>query len=118
VLLQLVLYAVTDWRGGFSWGYRFLTDALPILIWLLIPVVEPQGRIERAAFVAAVLVSIWVQTIGAFRYAGLSDPRVFRNGDPTNRDLGPTWAPANCPILVEARSPMAPPNLVSRLLDL
>src|SRR5947209_5681922 len=37
VVLQLLLYAKADWRAGISWGPRFLTDLLPLLLWLLVP---------------------------------------------------------------------------------
>jgi hypothetical protein len=118
VALQLLVYARTDWRAGYSWGYRFLTDLVPILIWLLVPIVEDQKRLARAAFAAALLFSIWVQTLGAFRYLGASEASVFRNGDPSDHDTAPAWNPANCPILIEARSPIAPPLLVYRLVHL
>src|SRR5947209_1094629 len=39
VVLQLLLYALTDWRTGISWGPRFLTDLLPLLVWMLVPLV-------------------------------------------------------------------------------
>jgi len=118
VVLQLLLYARTDWRGGFSWGYRFLTDLVPILIWLLVPIVEEQRRLARGVFLAALLFSVWVQTIGAFRYLGTSDRYVFRNGDPHDQDTSPAWDLAHCPILIEARSPYAPRLLVYRLFSL
>src|SRR5215203_5277827 len=39
VVLQILLYAKTDWRAGMSWGPRYLTDLLPLLVWMLAPVV-------------------------------------------------------------------------------
>src|SRR5437763_12439392 len=35
VVLQIVLYAKSDWRAGISWGPRYMTDLLPLLIWLV-----------------------------------------------------------------------------------
>ena len=35
VILQILLYAKTDWRGGASWGPRYMTDLLPLLMWML-----------------------------------------------------------------------------------
>src|SRR6185369_10473307 len=37
-VLQVVLYGLGDWRQGMSWGPRWLTDMLPILFWMLPPV--------------------------------------------------------------------------------
>jgi predicted alpha/beta hydrolase len=53
-----------------------------------------------------------------YRYLGASEASVFRNGDPSDHDTAPAWNPANCPILIEARSPIAPPLLVYRLVHL
>ena len=49
VIVQLLAYSLTDWRAGMSWGPRFLTDMLPMLVWLLVPVVAALGRRGRAA---------------------------------------------------------------------
>ena len=54
VVVQVLLYSKVDWRGGISWGPRFLTDLLPLLIWMLVPVVAALGRRGRACFVTAV----------------------------------------------------------------
>ena len=81
VLLQLCLYTLSDWRGGFSYGYRFLSDMVPILIWMLAPVLVSLGRPARAAFAACCLFSLWVQAIGAFQYTGISDLAI---NDPTD----------------------------------
>jgi hypothetical protein len=99
-VLQLLLYAKTDWRAGFSYGPRFLADALPLLGWLLAPVLPTLRRPGRAVFVAAVVFSIWVQAVGAFRYQGGSDVVLFQ-------DPGHVWRLDKTPYLLEWGSPFA-----------
>jgi hypothetical protein len=77
ILGQVVLYGPTEWRGGSAYGPRFLTDLLPMAIWLLGPVVESLRRAGLALFSAAVTFSVAVQAIGAFCYPlGASDVRI------------------------------------------
>lgn len=111
LLGQLLLYAKTDWRAGFSWGPRFLTDLLPILIWMLPPVLAAFGRRRRGLFAAAVLFSIAVQAIGAFRYQGMSDLFLYPNGPAQRKDFTPAWQWRNTPYWIEAREPLAAPRL-------
>ena len=99
--LQVLLYAKTDWRGGYSYGPRYLTDMVPILIWLLAPVVESLHGVSFAAFVAASLFSIYVQAIGAFYYpGGGSDPFYYQGGD----DLANIWKPGGAAFVLELKA--------------
>lgn len=100
VLLQILLYAPTDWRGGFSYGPRFMTDALPILIWMIAPVLASLKRGGRIAFLAAGLFSVWVQAVGAFIYVGTSDLLLYR-GNTGSDPLAASWEPRNAPFLSE-----------------
>ncbi|WP_257386959.1 hypothetical protein [Tahibacter caeni] len=109
VVGQLLLYAHGDWRAGASWGARWLTDVLPVLIWLLAPAPLALRPIARGVFVAAVAFSIGVQAVGAFWYTRTSDERLFA-GDPAS--LRGAWDPANIPYLVELRHPPAPGELL------
>jgi hypothetical protein len=68
VLAQVLLYSAADWRGGNSYGPRFLTDMLPILVWLLAPLVGAISRRGLAAFAALVLCGVFVQVVGVFYY--------------------------------------------------
>lgn len=108
---QLLLYAKTDWRAGYSWGPRFLTDLLPILIWMLPPVLAAFGRRQRGLFAAAVLFSVAVQAIGAFRYQGMSDLFLYPEGPTRRKDFSPAWDWRNTPYWIEAREPLAAPRL-------
>ena len=48
VVLQILLYAKTDWRTGIL-GAALLTDLLPLLLWMLVPVVAALRGIGRTA---------------------------------------------------------------------
>lgn len=107
VLCQIALYAKTNWSGGWYYGPRMLTDMLPLLIWLLAPVIASLGRTGRTWFVAAALVGVVMQFVGVFCYPrGGSD---FR---------GDVWSPTDAPVLVEGRagfSPMTFPGYARKL---
>src|SRR5207253_3717485 len=77
VIIQIILYAKVDWRGGLSWGPRYMTDLLPFLIWLLVPVVTAVRGVGRVVFMIAVGVSILFEAIGAFCYAGSHDLAIY-----------------------------------------
>lgn len=71
--LVLLMHArYTDWWGGWCFGPRYLTDLMPLMAFLLVPV-GPRiqaAPILRAAFVLAVAAALWVQVVGAFYYPG------------------------------------------------
>jgi hypothetical protein len=77
ILAQLVVYSSSDWRGGTCYGPRYLTDLLPLAVWMLAPVVEALAGLPLALFRWAVLFSVAVQAVGAFCYPrGASDLRI------------------------------------------
>ena len=99
-VLTLVLLARGDFRGGFSYGARFLTGYLPALLWLLAPAVRRLSPAGIRVFAAAVLVGIAIQAVGAFCYPhGGSD-----NGD--------VWSLRDAPFLVEPRAGLASQELL------
>jgi hypothetical protein len=114
VLLQLLLYAASDWRGGFSYGYRFLTDMVPALIWLLAPVLASLGRPARALFLAGCLLAAYAQAVGAFEYTGISDLVI---NDPADTGMRNVWKIEDAPILVERRQGRAPFSLLHEALN-
>jgi hypothetical protein len=69
-VLQVLFYAAVNWSSGVSWGPRFLTDLLPILFWMLPPVVEGLRGNARRVFVALSLFAVASSAIGAFGYTG------------------------------------------------
>jgi len=70
VVLQILFYAAAHWIQGISWGSRFLTDMLPILVWLLPPALLGLSAWGRGAFTLAVLAAVVAEAIGAFGYTG------------------------------------------------
>lgn len=111
IVTQLLVYALMDWRGGWSWGPRFLTDMVPLLVWLLAAGLATLRPLACAAFVLAVGVSIGVQAIGAFWYTGASDAVIMaKRGDPN--DKPEVWDVWNTPFLAELRHDPAPRELL------
>jgi hypothetical protein len=110
VVCQIALYAKINWSGGWYYGPRMLTDMLPLLIWLLAPVVVSLGKTGRTFFIAAAFAGVVVQFVGVFCYPrGGSD---FR---------GDVWRLSDAPVLVEGRagfSPMTFPNYARTLSHL
>lgn len=97
------------WWGGFSYGPRLLTDVIPCLVILMIPIVRlvEASRLWKSAFAATLAFSILVQAIGVFCYPNGhwdSSPRsVDRyqeriwdwrdNQIVRSASAGPVWAP-------------------------
>jgi hypothetical protein len=111
-IVQLALYSLTDWRAGMSWGPRFLTDLLPMLIWMLVPVVEALGRRGRACFTAAVCAGIAIEAVGAFAYTGVTDTAIFATADGRPATLGAAWDWRNAPFIAPLSNGFAPPELL------
>jgi hypothetical protein len=109
VIGQILLYAQGDWRAGTSWGPRWLTDILPILVWMLAPAPLLLRPVARGLFVATIALSIAVQAIGAFWYTKTSDEPIFA-GDPAS--LRGAWDMANIPFITELRHARAPGELL------
>jgi hypothetical protein len=106
VALQFVVYSSADWRAGVSWGSRWLTDLLPILVWMLAPVTVVLRPSTRRVFGALIVFGIVVQTIGAFWYTKTSDDRIF-----AKPGMSAAWDPVNTPFIYELRHSPAPAEL-------
>ena len=110
VVLQLFLYALTDWRTGISWGPRFLTDLLPLLLWMLAPVVAALRGRGRACFLVAVGAAIAIEAVGAFWYTGATDRALF--AVPAGpRAMRAAWDWRNAPFIAPLRRGLAPREL-------
>jgi hypothetical protein len=116
VVIQIVLYAKADWRAGLSWGPRYMTDLLPLLIWMLVPVVAALRGIGRAAFLIAVGVAVSIEAIGAFSYSGSIDVPLFAadHGWET-QDMKPAWRWRNAPFIASFRHGLAAADLAVRM---
>jgi hypothetical protein len=113
VLAQLYVYARADFRAGACYGPRYLTDLLPVLVWLLVPVVARLRGWGLRAFVAAVVAGIAIQAVGAFCYPrGKTDALFYPQGLDRMVIAPAVWSPRNAPFLVEARAGLAPPELL------
>ena len=110
MVIQLLLYAMIDWRQGLSWGPRWLTDMLPMLIWMLPPVVQALSRGGRVVFALASLVAISIQTVGAFWYTGVADVAIVSTQGPDR--MRPAWDIRNAAFIAELRHPHVQPDLI------
>ncbi len=108
-IAQLLLYSQADWRAGISWGPRWLTDLLPILVWMVAPAPLVLRPLARGLFVLTIAASLIIQAIGAFWYTKASDHRIFA-GDP--HSMTGAWDIGNVPFLTELRHPPAHPDLL------
>jgi hypothetical protein len=112
VVIQIVLYAKADWRGGLSWGPRYMTDLLPFLIWMLVPVVAAQRGIGRVCFLIAIGVSVVIEAIGAFSYSGSIDLPIYAADHGWQvHDMKAAWHWRNAPFIASLKQGMAPAEL-------
>jgi hypothetical protein len=110
VVLQVLLYAKADWRQGASWGPRWLTDLLPILLWMLPPIVSTLRSAGRFAFVLACCAAMAIEAVGAFWYTGASDEAIFAAAAKPDQ-MRAAWNLRNAPFLAELRHAPAPAEL-------
>lgn len=109
VLAQILFYAKTDWRAGHSWGPRWLTDVLPLLVWLLSPALASLRSPGRRVFVLAICASIGIQAVGAFWYTGSGDGAIFE-ARPGAGEMRAAWDIRNTPFIAELRHERASPD--------
>lgn len=102
---QLVFYGTMDWRAGYTYGSRFLTDVLPFLTVVLIPAVERLRPAALALFCGFVAFAIVVQAIGAF---------CFPAGGSVLLSKSDFWKPRNAQFIVELRGGLASPDFAWR----
>jgi hypothetical protein len=107
VVLQIVLYAKADWRAGISWGPRYMTDLLPMLIWMLVPVVASLRSFGRVCFMVAVVVAITIEGIGAFCYTGATDLPLYDVVEGPGA-MSPAWEWRNAPFIASLRYRLTP----------
>jgi hypothetical protein len=111
VVLQLLLYAKSDWRAGFSWGPRYMTDLLPLLFWMLVPVVAALRVRGRVCFLLAVGAAVVIEAIGAFWYTGATDGAIFA-GAAGPHEMRAAWDWRNAPFVASLRNGLAPAELL------
>jgi hypothetical protein len=107
VVLQIILYAKADWRAGISWGPRYMTDLLPMLMLMLAPIVSSLRSFGRACFMATVAVAILIEGIGAFCYTGATDLPLYDVVDGPGK-MRPAWEWRNAPFIASLRYRLIP----------
>lgn len=115
VVLQIVVYAKSEWPGGFSWGPRYMNDLLPFLVWMLVPVVSALRRAGRAIFVVLTAAAITISAIGAFCYEPSVDHPIYpadRGGRPDTHAL---WQWKNAPFIASLELGRVPGDLTTRI---
>ncbi|MFD2055897.1 hypothetical protein ACFSQT_23375 [Mesorhizobium calcicola] len=110
MIVQVAFYAMIDWRQGISWGPRWLTDMLPMLMWMLPPVVKTLSRNGRVAFGFASLLAISIQAIGAFWYTGAADIAIVSTHGPGR--MRPAWDIQNAAFIAELSHPHVQADLI------
>jgi hypothetical protein len=112
VVAEIVLYAKADWRGGLSWGPRYMTDLLPLLIWMLMPVVDGLRGAARACFMLAVGVAIAIEAIGAFSYTSSVDMPIYAADHGWEKqDMRGAWRWRNAPFIASLKHGLVPAEL-------
>ncbi len=102
-VLQLLMYAKTDWRNGIYWGPRYMTDLLPLLVWMLAPVVASFRTLGRGVFGLGVGAAVGLQGIGAFWFVSAIDGPVA--------SAASAWTWRNAPYAAALRHGPAPTDL-------
>jgi hypothetical protein len=111
VVVQVLLYSLTDWRTGIAWGPRFLTDLVPMLVWLLIPVATALRGFGRALFLATVGIAVAIEAIGALCYTGVTDTVVMSVAKGPDM-MKAAWDWRNAPFIASLRFGRAAADLL------
>ena len=114
VILQILLYAKTDWRAGTSWGPRYMTDLLPLLLWMLVPGVAALRGLGRAGFLLAVGAAVAIEAIGAFWYTGATERAIFAVASGPQQ-MRAAWDWRNAPFVASLRQGLAPAELLTEM---
>jgi hypothetical protein len=114
VVGHILVYAGLDWRAGWSYGPRYILDAVPVLIWLMAPALAHLRLLGRGILLALIAFAMWVQYVGAFHYNSNSDRLIFKEND-GHAEFRHAWDWANTPFLVEFRNERQPAGLLKQL---
>ena len=115
IVVQIVGYGLIDWRQGISWGPRWLTDMVPLLMWMLPPILTALSRPAWAVFGIACGLSIAIQSVAAFWYTGSSDTALMIASAQAQDRMTPFWDVHRAAFIVEPQHPLAPADI---LIDL
>jgi hypothetical protein len=118
VLVQWLFYAAAHWEQGLSWGPRYFTESLPILIWMLPPIVERLRTAGRVVFGLACVVAVAIQGVGAFWFTGNDLATAVAAG---GSNVHATWKQlawdfGNTPFISELKHARIAPDIAERAL--
>lgn len=114
VVLQVLLYAKTDWRSGLAWGPRYMTDLLPLLLWMLVPVVASLRGFGRVCFFLAAGAAVVIEAIGAFGYTRATDSAIFAVASGP-QEMRAAWEWRNAPFVTALQHGLAPRELTMEM---
>lgn len=83
-ILSMVLVHASwnDWPGGWGYGPRLVTDAMPLLVLGLVPLLQaPRRGWVLPVTTGAVLLAVWLAWLGAFRQYEPPARDVYLGGD-------------------------------------
>src|SRR6185312_5149733 len=100
--------------SGISWGPRYMTDLLPLLLWMLVPVVAALRGLGRVCFLLAAGVAVAIQAIGAFCYTGVTDSAIFAVASGP-RKMRAAWGWRNAPFVASWQQGLAPAELMTEV---
>jgi hypothetical protein len=118
MVLQWLFYGAAHWEQGLSWGPRYFTESLPILVWMLPPIFERLRTTGRVVFGLACVVAVTIQGVGAFWYTGEALAAAVAAKGPnvthaTWKQLA--WDISNTPFVTELRHARVAPDLGEQL---
>lgn len=114
LVLHVLFYGATHWEQGLSWGPRYLTESIPILMWMLSPIFERLRATGRVVFVLACTVAVAIQAVGAFCYTDRTlGAVVAAKGTVVTRDTWKqlVWDSGNTPFVTGLRNGRVAPDL-------
>lgn len=111
LVLQMLFYSASHWEQGLSWGPRYLTESIPILMWMLPPVLERLRTTGRVVFGLTCVVAVAIQSVGAFCYTGKTfGAAMAAYGPIVTREAWKqlVWDIDNTPFITEGYARVAP----------
>jgi hypothetical protein len=113
---NVLFLAHTDWRAGWSYGPRFMVDAVPVFVWLVASGVEYLKPAARMAFIFLIVFSLGVEIVGAYCYRNASDIATYRldvvSSVERRRNFAPAWDFRNTPFVLEVISDRPYPETI------
>ena len=88
-----------------------MTDLLPLLLWMLVPVVAALRGFGRTCFLLAVGAAVAIEAIGAFWYTGSTDVAIFAVASGPHH-MRAAWDWRNAPFIASLQHGLAPAELM------